>query len=123
MEFITFGPALLVYSTPSRRISASRFCEPCNDVQNLERNVENQDLSETRQSKYPHGFEAFVRLHCKKSERVVGSNEKAVAELRIFGRGVVVSLIVEVPVGFWSDDVMALAHRAPVFFRRSSRRR
>ncbi len=59
----------------------------------------------------------------EKSEGVVGREKESMAKLGICDGGVVVGLIVEVLVGFWSDDVAAFAHRVPVFFSRSSRRR
>jgi hypothetical protein len=53
----------------------------------------------------------------------MGRNKESVSK---FGRShgcVVESLIVEVSVGSWPNEVAAFAHRVPVFFRRSSRSR
>jgi hypothetical protein len=64
-----------------------------------------------------------VGLRGKKSERTVGRNEKTVADFGTRPRGVVVRLMIKVLVCFGSDDLSTAAHRVPVFFRRSSRRR
>jgi len=94
--------------------------------------VQDENSLETLHPKHPHGFEAWVpqagmpsdvRLRCKKSERVMGSDEKAMAELGVCRSSVVVGLVLEISVGFWSDYLAAFTHRMPVFFRRSSRRR
>src|SRR5215475_12745686 len=64
-----------------------------------------------------------LRLSGEKREAFMGGNTEPVAEFRpSFGR-VVESLFFEIVVRFRANDVAALRHRVPVFFRRSSRRR
>ena len=66
---------------------------------------------------------SHVGLGGKKSKGVVGRYKKTVADFGTGGGGVVVRLILTILVCFGPDDVPAFAHRMPVFFRRSSRRR
>jgi KH domain len=69
------------------------------------------------------GVPPYIGLSGKKSESIVGRHQKPVAHLGAGHCSVVVGLVVEIPVRSGVDNVAGFAHRAPVFFRRSSRRR
>ena len=64
-----------------------------------------------------------VGLRRQERERVVGCHQESVANFGTSYGGVVVCLVLKLPVCFGPDYVAAFAHRGPVFFRPSSRRR
>ena len=77
-------------------------------------------------------FQGPVASAVRASPCWVGSQEvqtcregkkKAVTNFGVAFSGVVISLLIKVAVSLWSDDVVAFAHRVPVFFMRSSSRR
>ena len=109
---------------------------PVNNPQDLcaieQREIEDENPLKIRDPKHPEVLEisvsessmpSHVGLGGKKSKGVVGRYEKTVADFGTGDDGVIVRLILKILVCFGSDDVPAFAHRVPVFFRRSSRRR
>lgn len=62
------------------------------------------------------------RVCRKQNERFVRGDEEAVPNFRTCFFGEIERLMVEVPVGLWTNDI-ADTHRLPVFFKRSSSRR
>ena len=97
-----------------------------------QREIEDENPFEIRYPKHPQALEISVSessmpphlgLGGKKNKGVVGRYEKTVADFGTGDGGVIVRLILKILVCFGSDDVPAFAHRMPVFFRRSSRRR
>jgi hypothetical protein len=71
---------------------------------------------------YKPRMPTYLGLRGQKSKRLMGRKEEAVTEVGACLSCEVIRLVVEVLVGLGADDVGS-AHRAPVFFRRSSRRR
>ena len=97
-----------------------------------QREIEKENPFKTRDRKQPQALEirvsessmpSHVGLGGQECKGVVGRYEKTVADFGAGGGRVVVRLILKILIGFGSDDVPAFAHRMPVFFRRSSRRR
>ena len=54
---------------------------------------------------------------------IVSGKHEAMADFGTRFRRVVIRLVIKILISFGADYVPALAHRAPVFFRRSSSRR
>jgi len=65
---------------------------------------------------------SHLRLCGEERKRLMGSEEKLVANLGVRLRGKIIGLIVEVLIRLRANDV-ASTHRIPVLFRRSSNRR
>jgi len=68
------------------------------------------------------GMPTNMGLCGQQAKRLMGSQEEAVTEVGACLSCEVICLVVEVLVGLGADEVDS-AHRAPVFLRRSSRRR
>jgi len=69
------------------------------------------------------GLPSHLGLRCQKSKRVMRRHQETVTN---FGTGfsrVVKRLFVQIPIREGTDDVTRFRHRAPVIFRRESKRR